>query len=296
MKLVVENLSKRYGEKLVVDNVSFTMDKPTIFGFLGTNGAGKTTSIRMILNIIKKNSGKVLLNGKNLEESKFKIGYLPEERGLYPKTTIYNQLMYFSNLKGINTKEADKDINYWLEKLEITEYKNYTPEKLSKGNAQKAQFILSLLNKPDIIFLDEPFSGLDPVNNKLLKDIVLDLKNEGKYIILSSHQMSDVEELVDDLLILDRGKTVLQGNLSEIRNSYKANHLYLETDKDVSKLLNLDKKEIKGSNIYLINISDELEGEKILKSLIKEKIKIIKYELKKPTLNEIFIEKVGGKQ
>ena len=204
--------------------------------------------------------------------------------------------MYFSNLKGINKKEAEKDINYWLEKLEITEYKNYTPEKLSKGNAQKAQFILSLLNKPDIIFLDEPFSGLDPVNNKLLKDIVLDLKNEGKYIILSSHQMSDVEELVDDLLILDRGKTVLQGNLSEIRNSYKANHLYLETDKDVSKLLNLDKKEIKGSNIYLINISDELEGEKILKSLIKEKIKIIKYELKKPTLNEIFIEKVGGKQ
>lgn len=296
MKLVVENLSKRYGEKLVVDNVSFTMDKPTIFGFLGTNGAGKTTSIRMILNIIKKNSGKVLLNGKDLENTKLKIGYLPEERGLYPKTTIYNQLMYFSNLKGINTKEADKDINYWLEKLEITEYKNYTPEKLSKGNAQKAQFILSLLNKPDIIFLDEPFSGLDPVNNKLLKDIVLDLKNEGKYIILSSHQMSDVEELVDDLLILDRGKTVLQGNLSEIRNSYKANHLYLETDKDVSKLLNLDKKEIKGSNIYLINISDELEGEKILKSLIKEKIKIIKYELKKPTLNEIFIEKVGGKQ
>ena len=295
MKLIVENLSKKYGDKLVVDNVSFTMDKPTIFGFLGTNGAGKTTSIRMILNIIKKNSGKVLLNNKKIDKTKIKIGYLPEERGLYPKTTVYNQLIYFSNLKGISKKEAEENINYWLEKLDILEYKDYTPEKLSKGNSQKVQFILSLLNNPDIIFLDEPFSGLDPVNNKLLKDIVKDLKKEGKYIILSSHQMSDVEELVDDLLILDKGKTVLQGNLSKIRNSYKANHLLLETNKDISKILKLKKEEVINGNTYLINIKDEEKAEEILNTLLNNNIKIIKYELKKPSLNEIFIEKVGEK-
>ncbi len=293
MKLEVKNLSKKYDTKLVVDNISFEISKPTIFGFLGTNGAGKTTSIRMILDIIKKTSGSVLIDGKDIKNSDLKIGYLPEERGLYPKTTVFNQLMYFSNLKGKSKEEATNNINYWLEKLEVSEYKNYTPEKLSKGNAQKIQFILALLNDPDVIFLDEPFSGLDPVNNKLLKEVVLDLKKRGKYIILSSHQMSDVEELVDDLLILDRGKVVLNGNLIKIKKSYKSNKLLLEVEKDISKLLNLQKDEIEGNNKYTIHLKSELDAEVILEKLIKNNIKIIKYELKKPSLNEIFIEKVG---
>lgn len=293
MKLEFKNVSKTYTDKKVVDDISFEITKPSIFGFLGTNGAGKTTSIRMMLGIIKKDSGSILLNGKEINRKNVNFGYMPEERGLYPKVTVYNQLMYFSLLKGINKKDADISIRYWLEKLEMTEYIDMDAEKLSKGNQQKIQFILAVMNDPDLIVLDEPFSGLDPVNTEMLKKVILSLVKEGKYIIMSGHQMSQIEEFCSDILILDKGKCVLQGNLKEIKDSYDSNKLEIITNDNIDNhLKNFKYRNI--DNVYLIDIESKDEGQKIFESLIKDKVEILKYELKKPSLNDIFIEKVGN--
>ncbi len=293
MKLVFKNVSKTYTDKLVVDDISFEINKPSIFGFLGTNGAGKTTSIRMLLGIIKKDSGTILLDGKEINRKNVNFGYMPEERGLYPKVTVYNQLMYFSLLKGINKKDADISIRYWLEKLEMTEYIDMDAEKLSKGNQQKIQFIIAVMNDPDLIVLDEPFSGLDPVNTEMLKKVILSLVKEGKYIIMSGHQMSQIEEFCSDILILDKGKCVLQGNLKEIKDSYDSNKLEIITNDNIDNhLKNFKYRNI--DNVYLIDIESKDEGQKIFESLIKDKVEILKYELKKPSLNDIFIEKVGN--
>jgi len=293
MKLEFKNVSKTYTDKKVVDDISFEITKPSIFGFLGTNGAGKTTSIRMMLGIIKKDSGSILLDGKEINRKNVNFGYMPEERGLYPKVTVYNQLMYFSLLKGINKKDADISIRYWLEKLEMTEYINMDAEKLSKGNQQKIQFIIAVMNDPDLIVLDEPFSGLDPVNTEMLKKVILSLVKEGKYIIMSGHQMSQIEEFCSDILILDKGKCVLQGNLKEIKDSYDSNKLEIITNDNIDNhLKNFKYRNI--DNVYLIDIESKDEGQKIFESLIKDKVEILKYELKKPSLNDIFIEKVGN--
>ena len=293
MKLEFKNVSKTYTDKKVVDDISFEITKPSIFGFLGTNGAGKTTSIRMMLGIIKKDSGSILLDGKEINRKNVNFGYMPEERGLYPKVTVYNQLMYFSLLKGINKKDADISIRYWLDKLDMTEYIDMDAEKLSKGNQQKIQFILAVMNDPDLIVLDEPFSGLDPVNTEMLKKVILSLVKEGKYIIMSGHQMSQIEEFCSDILILDKGKCVLQGNLKEIKDSYDSNKLEIITNDNIDNhLKNFKYRNI--DNVYLIDIESKDEGQKIFESLIKDKVEILKYELKKPSLNDIFIEKVGN--
>ncbi len=295
MHLVFKNVNKTYIKKKVVDNVSFELTKPSIFGLLGTNGAGKTTCIRMMLGIIKKDSGEISLDGKSITRKDINFGYMPEERGLYPKITVYNQLMFFSEIKGINRKEADKSIRYWLKKLDMMEYINMNAEKLSKGNQQKIQFILAVMNDPDLIVLDEPFSGLDPVNTELLKNIVLDLANQGKYIIMSSHQMAQIEEFCSDILILNKGKCILQGNLKEIKDSYKANKVEIITHENIEKYLKeLNLKEYQNvDNNYLINIKSEDEGFKLFDALTKNKIRITKFELKKPSLHDIFIEKAG---
>ena len=227
MSLIVKNVNKSFGNKKVVDNLSFELTKPGVFGLLGTNGAGKTTTIRMILGIINKDSGDITWNNKEVSRKNVNFGYLPEERGLYPKSKIYDQLMYFANLKGMNKIDADKAIKYWLEKLKVSEYIDYTAEKLSKGNQQKIQFITSVLHNPDLIVLDEPFSGLDPVNTEILSNVMKELIKEGKYIIMSSHQMNSIEEFCTDLVILNKGKTVLKGNLKEIKNSYNSSKILL---------------------------------------------------------------------
>lgn len=295
MELIFKNVSKAYTNKKVVNNISFELKKPTIFGFLGTNGAGKTTSIRMLLGIIKKDSGEITLDGKPVNRKNINFGYMPEERGLYPKITVYNQLMYFSELKGINKKAADTSIKYWLEKLNMMEYFNMEAEKLSKGNQQKIQFILAVMNDPSLIVLDEPFSGLDPVNTEQLKNVILDLVKQGKYIIMSSHQMNQIEEFCSDILILDRGKCVLQGNLKEIKDNYETNNVEIITNENIEnylkqlKLTNYNKV----NNNYLINIKTKDEGLELFDILVKNKIELIKYELKKPSLHDIFIERVG---
>lgn len=295
MGLKVSAVSKSYGDKKVVDNISFTLNKPGVFGLLGTNGAGKTTTIRMILGILNKDKGEISWNGKEVARKHVNFGYLPEERGIYPKTKIYNQMMYFANLKGMSNKEADKAIRYWLKRLEVEEYINMTAEKLSKGNQQKIQFITAILHNPELIVLDEPFSGLDPVNTELLKGVILELVEQGKYIIMSSHQMTSIEEFCTDILMLDQGKTVLKGNLKEIKNEYKATKVELSTLENVDKYIKEAALNIimSKNNDYEIEINNEEEAESLLNLLIKEHVKIIKFEIKKPSLNDIFIEKVG---
>lgn len=247
----------------------------------------------MILGIINKDSGDITWNNKEVSRKNVNFGYLPEERGLYPKSKIYDQLMYFANLKGMNKIDADKAIKYWLEKLKVSEYIDYTAEKLSKGNQQKIQFITSVLHNPDLIVLDEPFSGLDPVNTEILSNVMKELIKEGKYIIMSSHQMNSIEEFCTDLVILNKGKTVLKGNLKEIKNSYNSSKILLETKDDIEKI-------IKNLNLNILEHNDESyiieakgENKKLFKELSDNDINISKYEVIKPSLHEIFIEKVG---
>lgn len=294
MGLKLQNVKKAYGEKTVVDNISLTMDKPGVFGLLGTNGAGKTTTIRMILGIIKKDSGEITWNDKKVERKNVNFGYLPEERGIYPKIKIYEQLLYFAKLKGMNRKEADESIKKWTERLKVSEYLSMPAEKLSKGNQQKVQFISAILHEPELIVLDEPFSGLDPVNTELLKNVILDLVKEGKYIIMSSHQMISIEEFCTDLLILNKGKTVLQGNLKEIKESYPVNRISLSTKENVDKYIEELNLEIYYSknNDYEIKIQNEEQGHKLFSLLADNKMQVLKFEIKKPSLNDIFIEKV----
>ncbi len=295
MGLVLNNVSKTFVGKIAVDNISFELNKPGVFGLLGTNGAGKTTTIRMLLGIIKKDSGEITWNGKSVERKSVNFGYLPEERGVYPKTKIYNQLMYFAELKGMKKEDADESIKEWAKKLKVEEYLDKPAEKLSKGNQQKIQFMTAVIHNPELLVLDEPFSGLDPVNTELLKNIIINLVKEGKYIIMSAHQMATIEEFCSDILILNKGKTVLKGNLKEIKDSYKANRIQVETDENIEKYIKNLGMEIENEKnySYTIKISDEKKAHELLKELIENEIIINKFEIMKPTLNDIFIEKVG---
>lgn len=293
MGLKVINVTKKFDKKVVVDNINFEFDKPGVFGLLGTNGAGKSTTIRMILGIYKKDSGTITWNDKPVTRKNVNFGYLPEERGIYPKSNIMDQLLYFAELKGMKKSDAIKEIEYWLERLKVSEYKNMTAEKLSKGNQQKVQFITALLNDPELIVLDEPFSGLDPVNTELLREVILELVNKGKYIVMSSHQMTSIEEFCSEVIILNRGKTVLKGNLQDIKDSYKANKLEVISKEDISNLIGNLKLLNKVDNKYEFELTNEQDAQTLLKILINNGINIIKFEVKKPSLNEIFIEKVG---
>lgn len=295
MGLILKNVSKTFTGKKVVDNISFSLEEPGVFGLLGTNGAGKTTTIRMLLGIIKKDSGEITWNSKKVDRKSVNFGYLPEERGVYPKVKIYDQLMYFAELKGMKRNEADKTINEWAKRLKVEEYMQQLAEKLSKGNQQKIQFMTAVIHNPELVVLDEPFSGLDPVNTELLKNIIINLVKNGKYVIMSAHQMATIEEFCSDILILNKGKTVLQGNLREIKESYPANRVKIETNKDIDEYVKQLELEIENetNNDYTIKISDENKAHELLKKLIENEIIVNKFEIMKPTLNDIFIEKVG---
>ena len=292
--LKIEHVSKTFGNKKVVNNISFNLDKPMVYGLLGTNGAGKTTTIRLLLGIIKKETGNITWNNQVVTRKSVNFGYLPEERGIYPKVKIIDQLIYFALLKGMKKNDAIKSINKWAKTLKVEEYINMKAEQLSKGNQQKIQFMIAVIHNPDLIVLDEPFSGLDPVNTEILKKAINDLVKEGKYIIMSAHEMYTIEEFCTDILILNKGNTVLQGNLKEIKNTYPANRVIIETNKDISNFL--DKLEIEREHdyIYTIKINNEQDAHELLNKLVKNNILINKFEIMKPTLNDIFIEKVGG--
>ena len=295
MGLIVKNVEKSFSTKKVVDNINFEIQKPGVYGLLGTNGAGKTTTIRMILGILKKDSGEITWNGKEVQRKHVNFGYLPEERGVYPKTKVHDQLMYFAKLKGMKKEAAEERMQYWAKRLEVEQYLQMTPEKLSKGNQQKIQFITAILHDPELLVLDEPFSGLDPVNTELLKNVILELIKKGTYIIMSSHQMHSIEEFASDVLILNKGKTVLQGNLKEIKEQYAANRLSLSTTENVDNLIKQANLEIYNSknNEYMINISGEDDGYRLFDILAQNHVKVEKFEIMKPSLHDIFIEKVG---
>ncbi len=296
MGLELKDVCKSFGTKEAVKHLSLTIDKPGVYGLLGTNGAGKTTTIRMILGIIKRTSGTITWNGKEVTRENVNFGYMPEERGVYPKTKIFDQLMYFARLKGMKVKEATEAIDYWLKRLDMEEYRNMLAEKLSKGNQQKIQFIIAVMNDPELIVLDEPFSGLDPVNTEMLSKVVEELVSKNKYIIMSSHQMSSIEEFCSNLTILNRGNTVLQGNLEEIKESYPSEKIEIISKDNIEELIKNQGLEIleNRENHYLVRIKEQTEGQNLFKKLAENNINLSKFEFKKPTLNEIFIEKVGA--
>ena len=318
MSLVVKNLKKSYGDKVVVDNLSFEMPGPGVYALLGTNGAGKTTAIRMILDMLARDNGEVLWNGKPLSTENCNIGYLAEERGLYPKYSLMDQLLYFAELRGVPKDEAKERIRYWAKRLEAEEYlyppapkaealgekkkksktKAFKPklaDQLSKGNQQKIQFMIALISNPDLIVLDEPLSGLDPVNTDLFKGIIREQIAAGKYLIMSSHQMATVEEFCTDITILDRSKVVLQGNLNDIKKSYGRVNLNLKTEQDARHLIEeagvtiLTEKERE----YQLKVTGEEQANQLLVKLIEAGITVITFDLREPSLHEIFVEKVG---
>ncbi len=295
MSLVLKNVSKSFVGKKAVDNISLELNKPGVYGLLGTNGAGKTTTIRMILGILKKDSGEITWNGKEVNRKSVNFGYLPEERGVYPKTKIYDQLMYFAELKGMDKQSADKSIKKWAKELKVEEYMQMTAEKLSKGNQQKIQFMTAIIHNPELVILDEPFSGLDPVNTEILKDIIINLVKDGKYVIMSAHQMATIEEFCEDILILNKGKTVLQGNLNEIKETYPVNRMKINVSKKIDDLINSLNMNIENTvgTEYTIKLDGKEKAHELLNKVVSQGIKVNKFEIMKPTLNDIFIEKVG---
>lgn len=295
MGLSVSNIVKKYGDYTAVDDLSFEINEPGVFALLGTNGAGKTTSIRIILGMLAAEGGTVKWNGKEFLAANMPIGYLAEERGLYPKYRISEQLIYFCTLRGMRRQDAVKQLDYWFERLAVTEHRNKRAEQLSKGNQQKIQLIAALAPNPELIILDEPLSGLDPVNAELFKSVIREEIKKNKYIIMSSHQMSTIEEFCRDIVILNKGKTVLQGNLNAIKKSYGRVKLTVKAEGNITQMaaecgLTVYEETPNGSSF---NVSSEEQAHKLLNMIITSKIPLIKYELREPTLNELFIEKVG---
>lgn len=295
MSLKVDNIVKTYGNYRAVDGLSFEMKEPGVFALLGTNGAGKTTSIRIILGMLSADSGSVKWHGKRFCTADESIGYLAEERGLYPKYKIIDQLVYFASLKGMKKPEALKALDYWFERLDVGNYRNMRAEQLSKGNQQKIQLIAALSTNPELLILDEPLSGLDPVNAELFKDIIREEIKKNKYVIMSSHQMATIEEFCRDIVILNKGKTVLQGDLNEIKKSYGRVKLTVKCEGDITALAQecgLDTA-VETPNGISYNVKSESQAHELLGRIMSAGIPLIKYELREPSLNEIFIEKVG---
>ena len=293
--LKVCNVTKKYGDLVAVNNLSFEVNNGEIFGLLGLNGAGKTTTFRMILGLIDDYVGTITLDGKKIDYSiTDKIGFLTEERSLLTKLTVLEQITYYGVLKSIPESEIEKKLDYWLEKFGISEYKNKKIKELSKGNQQKIQFISAIINEPKLLILDEPFSGLDPINVELFKNVILELKEKGTSIIFSSHRMEHVELFCDRLVVLVKGRSVLSGYLKDIKRDYKKKNIIVKGDISKDKIGKLDGVEkidtIKDE--YIISIKDDSYVSNIFKEIAKYD-NITKFSVEDPTLNEIFISTVG---
>lgn len=291
----VSNIYKSFGETKAVNNVSFEVQKGRIFGLLGPNGAGKTTTIRMINYILTPDSGKVTINGivASPETQKI-IGYMPEERGLYKKMKVFDQLMYLTQLKGMESKAAKKAIDYWLERFDALDWKQKKIGELSKGMSQKIQFIATIAHDPDIYIFDEPFSGLDPINSETLKEIIIELRESGKTILFSTHRMEQVEQMCDDICLFNKGEAVLTGKLREIKASFGKNTINLEFEGDGSFLDKLQDIRInnRSTNYAEIRVLNGQNMQDILK-MAMDHAEIHKFERIEPSLTEIFISTVG---
>ena len=301
MILSVNNVTKSFGEKQVLKGISFSAEGGKAVGILGRNGAGKTTLIRIIMDVFGADNGFVFLENKPIREQSVKIGYLPEERGLYPKQKIMEQLIYFAALQGIDKKTAIRNADTLFKKLNIEEYKNRRLDTLSKGNQQKIQLIATLITDPDIIILDEPFSGLDPVNASLLKDLVKDLIEKGKLVLFSSHQMNYIEEFCNEILILNGGKIVLSGAIKDIKRSYARNIIEIETEnvQTITSFLKTSdfdfiKRFSDNEDKITITLTDENYKNKLMEVLSQFGNTIDGFSVKEPTLNEIFVSYTEG--
>ena len=293
MILELRGIEKSFGEKKVLTGVSFTAAGGKAFGLLGRNGAGKTTSIRILMDVFPADSGQVLIDGKPIDYNQVGIGYLPEERGLYPKKTIIDQLTYFAELKGMRRKAAVKSVDYWLDRLGMTEYRNKRLDTLSKGNQQKIQLVTALAHDPDIVILDEPFSGLDPVNAMLLKDVVKEQIGKGKIVLFSSHQMSYIEEFCDSIAILNKGKVVLHGDLHDIKRDYPRDRLVVRTEFPQQILADFGEVCTEMENgALLIRLSSPEEKKAVMTRLV-ERYDIDEVKVYEPSLNDIFVEYAG---
>ena len=303
MKLEVNSLKKSFGEAEVLHGVSFSVESGSALGLLGRNGAGKTTTIRILMNVFKGNDGTITIDGKPFVPKEYQIGYLPEERGLYPKKMVGEQLIYLAMLRGLSAKKAKEQMKKWLERMGVSEYENRKLETLSKGNQQKVQLAQTLLCDPDIVILDEPFSGLDPVNAQILKDVIKGQIQAGKLVIFSSHQMSYVEEFCDEIAILNHGDVVLAGNLREIKRDFGRDRLVLsslsETPEELAEKLRsgfsdlLEVEKVQKEKV-IIRKKEEPNKPLILKRLLEQGIDLEFFGLYEPSLNDIFVEKAGN--
>ena len=302
MKLEVKNIKKTFGETEVLHGISFSISSGKALGLLGRNGAGKTTTIRILMDVFKANEGEIIIDGKKFNPKDFQIGYLPEERGLYPKKKVIDQLMYLGNLRGISLKEAKTNGKFWLKRLGIEEYENRLLETLSKGNQQKVQLAQTLVCNPEIVILDEPFSGLDPVNAQILKDVVTDLIQDGKLVIFSSHQMNYVEEFCEDIAIINKGDVVLSGNLKDIKKDFGKNKLMLSANNYFPIELKEKCEEYFGDIIrvdevmkefVILELKESRSKNDLLSEIIKSDIDVEKFGEYEPSLNDIFVLKAG---
>lgn len=294
MVLELKNIEKSFGDKHVLAGVSFQAESGKAFGLLGRNGAGKTTSIRILMNVFPPDGGEVLADGKKIDYEKLRIGYLPEERGLYPKKIIIDQLVYFAELKGMGRREAVKSVDYWLDRLGMSEYRNKKLDTLSKGNQQKIQLITALAHDPDIVILDEPFSGLDPVNAMLLKDVVKEQIVKNKIVLFSSHQMNYIEEFCDSIAILNSGCVVLQGELHDIKRNYVRDRLVVRTEfpEQIRADFSKDCTDMEDGGL-MIRLQSPDEKKAVMKKLV-ENYDVDEVKVFEPSLNDIFVEYAGG--
>lgn len=290
----VDNVVKSYGDKRVVNEVSFSLAQGEIFGLIGPNGAGKTTTIRMMLDIIKPDSGDIRILGEKIsQDTKNRIGYLPEERGLYKKLTIIKTLTYLSALK--NSKVENSRIEELLKRVGLLSHKNKKIEELSRGMGQLIQFLATIIHNPDLIILDEPFAGLDPVNTELLKELILELRNQNKAIILSTHRMNEVEELCDRIMMIDRGRSVLYGKLADIKKGYRNNSVLVDFEGEIGKLDGVINSQQEGKYTELL-LDAKTTPQKILQQMVKQDITINHFEIATPSLRQIFLQVAGKKQ
>ena len=289
----VSRVVKTFADKVVVNDLSFSVAQGEIFGLIGPNGAGKTTTIRMMMDIIKPDSGEVTILGEKLSEStKNKLGYLPEERGLYKKLRVLDSIIYLASLKGVDRHSAEEKANALLSQTGMLPHKGKKIEELSRGMGQIIQFIVSVIHSPELVVLDEPFAGLDPVNVELLKGMLFDLKNQGKALILSTHQMNEIEELCDRILMVDHGRSVLYGNLAEIKSKYRSNSVLLEFEGQLGEVPGVTEKRTHKGYVELV-LHGSTAPQQVLERLVSQGVVINRFEVATPPLNEIFLRVVG---
>ena len=297
MTLALDRVSKKFDDFVAVDELSLEVRAGRIFGLIGPNGAGKTTSIRMIVNILAPDSGRIELFGEQMSERlQDRIGYLPEERGLYKKMRVGEQLRYFGELKGLSAREAETQLDRWLARLKLAEWKNHKTDELSKGMQQKIQFIATVMHAPDLLILDEVFSGLDPVNAELMKDVLLELKAEQRTIIFSTHMMSQAEELCDDICLINRSRKVLQGSLREVKSSFGRRAVALRAEGDGNGVLTDTRlvASVKPYGDYVeVLLADGADAQELLHRLVESGARITRFEQVEPSLHDIFLQKVG---